>query len=298
MARTELRLLQDLGHRVWSHDPGSLNFEASFGMLAWERGDAGECVVFERAGAPVGWARLVPGYERIREAGVWDRAPASLVCQVDSTDVDRAEVTTEIVRWAMERSDEVFTAAHNDVDDAARTVLSDAGFIHDATEPYSGYLVQPLAPLEPTPPPAGYRIVTMAQLDDPERRAEVHRRAWEGSTRTAADVEATMATWPYQAELDLIAIADDGSLAGSALCWFDPVYTYGEFEPVGTAPDHRGAGVGAALLRSGLQRLRDAGATDAVVGARADPAYPAPRRLYRSVGFADLTTQRIVRSPS
>ena len=38
----EVRLLRDLGHRVWLDDPGLLNFEASFGMLAWERGGAGD----------------------------------------------------------------------------------------------------------------------------------------------------------------------------------------------------------------------------------------------------------------
>lgn len=37
----ELRSLQDLSYRVWLHDPALLNFEASYGTLAWERGGPG-----------------------------------------------------------------------------------------------------------------------------------------------------------------------------------------------------------------------------------------------------------------
>ena len=85
-------------------------------------------------------------------------------------------------------------------------------------------------------------------------------------------------------------------MASSAICWFDPAYTYGEFEPVGTASAHRGRGVGAALLRFGPARLGGAGATRAVIGARGDDDYPLPRRLYRSVGLHEIATQIIVRA--
>ena len=47
-AMAELRSLQDLAHRVWLHEPALLNFEASFGGLAWQRGRIGRC----RASAP------------------------------------------------------------------------------------------------------------------------------------------------------------------------------------------------------------------------------------------------------
>jgi GNAT superfamily N-acetyltransferase len=79
------------------------------------------------------------------------------------------------------------------------------------------------------------------------------------------------------------------------LCWSDPAYAYAEIEPVGTVPAHSGRSVGSALIRFGL---RDAGVSDVVVGARADPDYPVPRRFYESVGFASIATQVIVRRPS
>lgn len=171
------------------------------------------------------------------------------------------------------------------------------GFTPDSTEPFSGYLQQPLTSTdEPSLP--GYSFITMVELDDPDKRAEVHRLAWDGSSRSAHDVLLTMNTWPYRRDLDVIAIAHDGALAASAICWFDPSYIYGEFELAGTAPGHRGKGVGAALLRFALHRLQRAGATHVLVGARADIDYPAPRRLYQSVGFNDITNQIIVRSPN
>ena len=104
-----------------------------------------------------------------------------------------------------------------------------------------------------------------------------------------------MATWPYRRDLDIVVMTRDGSPVGSATIWYDDSYDYGEFEPVGTAADHRRRGVAAAMLRFGLQRLAAAGASHAVVGARGDEDYPVPRRLYASVGFRQMTAQQIVR---
>lgn len=280
------------------HEPALLNFEASFGTLAWEGGGIGRSRAFDRDGELRGWARLVPGYSRIRASGVRDEAPPSLVWQVDPQDTGPEAVLHAIIDWAEERADVPFTTAFNPPDCSAAALLARRGYVHDATEPYSGYLSQPLDGVGPAAELSGYRFLTMVELDDLDARAEVHRLAWEGSTRSPSDVRATMGTWPYKPELDFIAVADDGSLAASALCWYDPVYSYGEFEPVGTARDHQGQGVGATLLRLGLRRLRQAGAGHAVVGARADDAYPVARRLYRSVGFVDITTQTIVRLPT
>lgn len=290
----DLRLVQDLSHRVWRRDPGRLNFETSFGTLAWERGGEGQTRVFERDGNVAAYARLVPGYRRIRSMGVMDQAPPSLVWLVDIEDRDTAALVDEVVRWAESRADAPFTTSYADGDALARDYFRDRGYVPDPTEPFGIYLQQRLESNVEAELP-GYRFVTMAELGDLEARAEVHRLAWEGSTRSADDVRATMSTWPYRPDLDIIAIADDGSLAASALGWFDESYEYGEFEPVGTAEAHRGRRVGQATLQAGLAKLRKAGASSAVVGARGDDDYPLPRGLYRSVGFQDFSRQVIVR---
>lgn len=92
-----------------------------------------------------------------------------------------------------------------------------------------------------------------------------------------------------------VVLTEHGQPVGSANIWFDDSYDYGEFEPVGIAPSHRSQGLGAAMLRFGLARLRAAGAAHAVVGARGDDDYPVPRHLYGSVGFEKFTAQQIVR---
>ncbi len=288
----DARRVLDLAHALWQHDPGRVNFETSFGTLAWEGVTAGRTRVFERDQQLVGWARLTPGYDRIRRPGVFDRAPASLTWLVDWRDSTATEVLGHIVEWAEERADEPFTTSHPVGDTAARQVLADLGYRPDPTEPFSVYLRQPL-PAASSAPPTGYVLTTMAELRDLDLRTEAHRLAWD-SARTADDWRQTMATWPYRPDLDVVVTTEDGAPVGSALIWYDRRYRYGEFEPVGVAPDHRGHGVAQAMLRFGLERLAAAGAAQAVVGARGDDDYPGPRHLYRSVGFRPFSVQQVV----
>ena len=300
------RAILDLAHRLWRLTPERLNFETSFGTLAWDGGPAvGDAHlrkggydhrfrVFERDGTILGWARLSPGYDRIRRMEVWDRAPGSLVWLVDWSEPDAPAVLDLILAWAEAIADESFTTSHTVGDHVARNVLERRGYRPDPSEPFGIYLGQAL-PTERRPPLGGYVFMTMADLDDHEVRAEAHRAGWPASTRTAADVRATMNTGPYRPDLDIVVTTEDGSPVGAAIIWYDASYEYGEFEPVGTAVDHRGRGVGAAMLRFGLERLAAAGASHAVVGARGDDDYPVPKRLYASVGFRPFATQQIVR---
>lgn len=292
----DLRRLQDLTHGLWGVDPTRLNFETSFGTLAWEGAVPGRARVFERNGRLLGWARLTPAYDRIRRMGVRDLAPPNLVWAVDWRDAAAHDVLSDILEWAELRSDARFTTSHTEGDLEAAAVLRGLGYLPDPTEPFGIYLQQRLVTAD-EPTADGYVFTTMAAVMDLELRAEAHRVAWDGSTRSADDVRVTMSQWPYRADLDIVALATDGAPVGSAIIWFDESYDYGEFEPVGTASGHRGKGLAAAMLRFGLSRLRAAGATHAVVGARGDEDYPIPRHLYGSVGFKRFATQQIVRKP-
>jgi len=238
--------------------------------------------------------RLAPGYDRIRRPDVWDRAPASMVWLIDGHDPAAAEVLSSVVDCAEEHAEEPFVTSHAIDDSSARAVLEGRGYRPDPSEPFGIYLEQPL-PTARASPLDGYVFTTMADLNDADLRATAHRVAWPASTRTADEVRATMATWPYRADLDVVVTTAQGDAVGSATIWYDDAYDYGEFEPVGIAPDHRRRGVAAAMLRFGLERLTAAGATHAVVGARGDEDYPVPRRLYASVGFRLFSIQQIVR---
>ncbi|MEN8041899.1 MAG: GNAT family N-acetyltransferase, partial [Actinomycetota bacterium] len=65
----------------------------------------------------------------------------------------------------------------------------------------------------------------------------------------------------YRADLDLAAIAPDGSFAAYGAVNVDETNSIGTFEPVCTHPDHVQRGLAKALMLEGMRRARDAGLT-------------------------------------
>jgi GNAT superfamily N-acetyltransferase len=127
----------------------------------------------------------------------------------------------------------------------------------------------------------GFTLHTVGGEDDFRKRVEIHRAVWAPSRVTEDIYRRVTQTWPYRADLDCVAETRDGSFAAYALCWYDDANRVGELEPVGTHPDYRRLGLGAAVCRYALHRVQAAGATMAIVYAKDTPA----RALYESVGF-------------
>jgi len=113
-------------------------------------------------------------------------------------------------------------------------------------------------------------------------------RLWKDDGRVLAYGWLFEGDGPYRADLDCIAVAPDGRVAAYCLAWLDDETRAGELEPVGTHADFRRRGLAAAVCAFALQRLRDEGAEVAVVCARGDAGYPAPKQLYESLGFRPL----------
>lgn len=82
----------------------------------------------------------------------------------------------------------------------------------------------------------------------------------------------------YRRDLDLVAVAPDGSIAAFCTVWFDDVTRTGGYEPVGTVPAHQRRGLANALMTEGLRRLRRMGAVRAFVSGFDDAA----NALYRT----------------
>jgi mycothiol synthase len=87
----------------------------------------------------------------------------------------------------------------------------------------------------------------------------------------------------YRRDLDIVAIAPDGSVASFCTLWFDDVTRSAYFEPVATVPAHQRRGLGKAVMCEGLRRLKRMGATKAFVGSYSPEAHA----LYASVGFTE-----------
>lgn len=87
----------------------------------------------------------------------------------------------------------------------------------------------------------------------------------------------------YLPDLDLVAVAPDGTLAGFCVCWLAHDRQEAQIEPMGVHPAFRGRGLARALLREAFRRLRGYGATRALVEpwARDAPA----NRAYADAGF-------------
>ena len=105
--------------------------------------------------------------------------------------------------------------------------------------------------------------------------------------RNGPDVEARLRqTSLYDPHLDLAVLAPDGSVAGYALFWNDPVTGVGMVEPVRVEDAHSGRGVAYAMISAGLDRLAHAGATRLKIGWESERA----GELYTRLGFTDVET--------
>lgn len=129
--------------------------------------------------------------------------------------------------------------------------------------------------------PAGYRLTDRAVrgADVAPEHPMVARNGPAVETRLRQ-------TTLYDPRLDLTVLAPDGSVAGYALFWHDPVTGVGLVEPVRVEDEHSGRGIGYAMISAGLERLANAGATTLKIGWESERA----AELYTRLGFGDTAT--------
>ena len=87
----------------------------------------------------------------------------------------------------------------------------------------------------------------------------------------------------YRRDLDIVAVASDGSIASFCTIWFDDVTRTAYIEPVATVPAHQRHGLGKAVILEGLHRLKHMGCKVAFVGGYSQAA----NALYFSVMGSD-----------
>ena len=131
--------------------------------------------------------------------------------------------------------------------------------------------------------PEGYRIRPLSGHADIPARVDAHRAAFVPSKLTIEKYQRLVTLPHYRPDDDLVIEAPDGSFAAFAMAWWDPDGRVGEFEPVGTHPDHQRKGLARAILVWGLGRYAERGAR--VVQVYSDATNQASEALYEAAGF-------------
>lgn len=169
-------------------------------------------------------------------------------------------------------------------DDPRAAILSRLGFIAGAV--IGVVLTRPLDDAIAAPNvPDGWRIDGLHAAELIDSRAQTQFEAFSpGSHTTPTTWRYLMNNAPgYEPDLDNIAISPAGEVCAAALIWLDEESRIGEFEPVGTRPQHQRKGLGKAILLRGVAKMRERGMRTAIVGTNAKNA--AAIALYESVGF-------------
>ncbi|MBN6057733.1 GNAT family N-acetyltransferase, partial [Nonomuraea sp. RK-328] len=260
--------MQELCSRIWS--PRS-RWHA--GDLAWGR--------FQHTGREHEWPTRLWRADGRTPAWGWVQPPGSLDLAVDPA---RPELAGEVLEWFAALVPGGRSVTVLDTEEHLAAALRAAGYRPADDGPFFTRLVRDLDGLPEPAPPAGFRLRAVGEADVPGRVA-VHRAAFHPSRVTEESYRAVRAAWPYRADLDWIAEAPDGEVAAYCLVWLDEARRVAEIEPTGTLPARRRRGLARAVCLAALRAAREAGAEHAVVSPRGDDAYPAPGRLYRSMGF-------------
>lgn len=144
-------------------------------------------------------------------------------------------------------------------------------------------LAEPIPHVAQSP---GWQVRSVAEEGETANRAAAQREVWlpwSVGHVSAADYARLMRLPGYDRELDVVAVAPDGTIAAYVNCWLDPLNGIGDFGPVGARPEYRRQGWTRAVLVEGLRRLKAQGMDRVCVstGVANTPA----RRLYESLGF-------------
>lgn len=202
----------------------------------------------------------------------------------------------ECIRRAMQESGESVTLDASCQADNTRRIalLEQHGFVRQ--EIRSLHLVRPLNEPIPTPQmPAGFSIRHLAGEQEAKALVTLHRAAFGTKNMTVEERLAMMRVPDYEAALDLLAIAPDGSLAAYCICSISQEENErtgrneGYTDPIATHPHFQRRGLAQALLLTGFHKLKQRGIERAVLGTSSQNE--AMLRTAKAVGFRVQSTK-------
>jgi mycothiol synthase len=199
-----------------------------------------------------------------------------------------AETADDMLAWADERHEvsgadgSTLTVYERESDGMFAAFIQVRGFAR-TDDPPMRFHRQSLARPAPEPVlPEGFEVRAVRE-EELEQRVEIHREVWHPSKVTLESYRQLRAAPGYDPELDIVAVAPDGTIGAYAICWHDEVNRSGLFEPVGAREAFRGRGLAKAVLLESMRRLRERGCEMVYVYTTEDRE--AACRLYLSAGF-------------
>ncbi|WP_421656085.1 GNAT family N-acetyltransferase [Leptothermofonsia sp. ETS-13] len=148
--------------------------------------------------------------------------------------------------------------------------------------------------------PDGFILRSMNRIEDAQAWVDLYNQSfidhWNHHEMTLEECRYWMNHNPvYRPELDLVAIAPDGTFAAFCYSEIDPEYNarigqrLGAVHLLGTRRGFRRMGLGRAMLLSALHRLQKAGMETTRLGVDTENPLGA-KQLYESVGFKQVLT--------
>lgn len=146
-------------------------------------------------------------------------------------------------------------------------------------------------PIVQVPLLAGYQVRAVAGEAEAAIRAAIQAAVWSPSSVgdvSQQDYTYLMGLPAYHRDLDIVAIAPDGTIVSYVNGWIDSVNRIAEFGPVGARPEYRRRGLTRAVLLECLERMQRYGTDRAIISTSVSniPAI----RLYESIGFETVNT--------
>jgi len=141
-------------------------------------------------------------------------------------------------------------------------------------------------PLPETSVPTGFVVRAVAENGESDDRAGAEHDVWmphSVGNINGADYARLMRMPAYERELDVVAVAPNGSIAAYVNGWLDPLNRIGDFGPVGARPAYRRKGLTRAVLLECARRMQARGMQRICVSTT--HTNEAARRLYESLGF-------------
>jgi mycothiol synthase len=208
-----------------------------------------------------------------------------------------ADIESEVMAWsvtyiqrAMQESGETLTLDTScRADDLhRRAFLERHGFVLEDIR--SLHMARSLH--EPIPAPqltAGFRIRPVVGEQEVNALVALHRAAFGTENMTVAERLAMMRVPEYEAALDLLVVAPNGTLAATCMCTISQEENKrtgrqeGATDPIATHPDYQRLGLAKALLLTGLHKLKQRGMETAVLGTSSQNI--TMQRTAEAVGF-------------